>query len=143
MLWLFFTSELDWCSYIVSLFQTVSKKWSLFAKVTVSIYKSNIRLCMRFCCHIQLAAANFYLGLFDKLLKWVTSKYACYFQECIEVCQSLSICLTFCRSSSELMELVPLSLTCWSSIRCNDGLCDFFDTITIHTIQLQLLLLCV
>ena len=75
MLGLSFSSKLDWGSYIISIAKTASKKIGafihsmkfLFPEVALYLYKSTIRLCMEYCCHVWalLLAATF--ELLDKL----------------------------------------------------------------------------
>ena len=60
MLGLTFSSKLDWGSYIVSNAKTASKKIGalirsmkfLSPEVTLYLYKSSIRPCMEYCCHV-------------------------------------------------------------------------------------------
>ena len=60
MLGLIFSSKLDWGSYIISISKTASKKIGtlicsmkfLSAEVPLYLYKSTIRLCMEYCCHV-------------------------------------------------------------------------------------------
>ena len=77
MLGLTFSSKFDWGSYIVSIAKTVSKKsgaliWSmkfLSPEVVLYLYKSTIRPCMEYCCHLWAGAPSCYLELLDKLQK--------------------------------------------------------------------------
>ena len=60
MLGLIFSSKLDWGSYIVSIAKTTSKKIGalirsmkfLSPEVALCLYKSTIRPCMEYCCHV-------------------------------------------------------------------------------------------
>ena len=60
MLGLTFSCKLDWDSYIISIAKTASKKIGtlinsmkfLSPEVALYIYKSTIRLCMEYCCHV-------------------------------------------------------------------------------------------
>ena len=69
--------KLDWGSYIVSIAKTVSKKNGalipsmkfLSPQVALYLYKSTIRPCMEYCCHIWAGAPSCYLELLDKLQK--------------------------------------------------------------------------
>ena len=62
MLWLTFSSKLDWGSYIISIAETVSKKIGalirsmkfLSPEVALYLYKSTIRPCMESCCHVNM-----------------------------------------------------------------------------------------
>ena len=61
MLGLTFPSKLDWGSYIISIAKTASKKIEalirsikfLSPKVGLYLYKSTIRQCMKYCCHVR------------------------------------------------------------------------------------------
>ena len=75
MLRLTFSSKLDWGSYIISIAKTVSKKIGalifsmkfLSPEVALYLYKSTIRPCMKYCCHVWASAPSCYLELLDKL----------------------------------------------------------------------------
>ena len=77
MLQLVFSSKLDWSCYINSIGKTTSKKIGylihsmkfLFPEVAMYLYKSTIRECMEYCCHVWGGAASCYLELLDKLQK--------------------------------------------------------------------------
>ena len=77
MLGLTFSSKLDWGSYIVSIAKTASKKIGalirpmkfLSPEVALYLYKSTIRECMEYCCHVWAGASSCYLELLDKLQK--------------------------------------------------------------------------
>ena len=77
MLGLTFTSKLDWGSYIISIAETASKKIGavirsmkfLSPEVALCLYKSTIRPCMEYCCHVWAGAPSCYLELLDKLQK--------------------------------------------------------------------------
>ena len=79
MLGLTFSSKLDWGSYIVSIAKTASKKIGvlilsmkfLSPEVALYLYKSTIRPCMEYCCHVFAGAPSCYLELLDKLQKWI------------------------------------------------------------------------
>ena len=79
MLGLTFSSKLDWSSYSVSIAKTASKKIGalirsmkfLFPEVPLYLYKSTIRSCMEYCCHVWAGAPSCYLELLDKLQKWI------------------------------------------------------------------------
>ena len=74
-----FSSKLDWGSYIVSTVKTASKKIRslirsmkfLSPEVALYFYKSTIRPCMEYCCHVWAGAPHCYLELLDKLQKWI------------------------------------------------------------------------
>ena len=75
MLELTFSSKLDWVSYIIFIVKTVSNKIGalirsmmfLSPEVALYHYKSTIRLCMEYCCHVWAGAPSCYLELLDKL----------------------------------------------------------------------------
>ena len=77
MLGLTFSSKLDWGSYIASIAKTASKKIGalirsmkfLSPEVALYLYKSTIRSCMEYCCHVWHGAPSCYLDLLDKLQK--------------------------------------------------------------------------
>ena len=77
MLELIFSSKLDWGSYIISIAKTSSKKIGalirsmkfLSPEVALYLYKSTIRPCMEYCCHVWAGAPRCYLDLLDKLQK--------------------------------------------------------------------------
>ena len=69
MLWLTFSSKLDWGSYIISIAKTASKKIGalirsmkfLSLEVAQYLYKSSIQLSMEYCCHVWASAPSCYL----------------------------------------------------------------------------------
>ena len=77
ILGLTFSSKLDWGSYIISIAKTASKKIGalirsmkfLSPEVALYLYKSTIRLCMEYCCHVWAGAPSCYLDLLEKLQK--------------------------------------------------------------------------
>ena len=79
MLGLTFSSKLDWSSYIVSIAKIASKKIGalirsmkfLSPEVALYLYKSTIRPCMEYCCHIWTGAPSCYLELLCKLQKQI------------------------------------------------------------------------
>ena len=79
MLQLTFSSKLDWVSYIISITKTTSKKSGalirsmkfLSPEVALYLYKSTIRPCMKYCCHVWAGAPSCYLELLDKLQKQI------------------------------------------------------------------------
>ena len=66
-----------WGSYIASIATAASKKIGalirsiklLSPEVALYLYKSTIRPCMEYCCHIWAGAPSYYLELLDKLQK--------------------------------------------------------------------------
>ena len=91
MLGLTFSSKLNWSSYIVSIAKTASKKIGalirstkfLSPEVGLYLYKSTIRPCIEYCCHVWAGAPSCYLELLDKLQKRI----------CRAVGPSLAACL--------------------------------------------------
>ena len=77
MLGLTFSSKLDWSSYIISTTKTASKKIGALIRsikflspdIALYLYKSTIRSCMEYCCHVWAGAPSCYLELLDKLQK--------------------------------------------------------------------------
>ena len=73
MLWLTFSSKLDWGSYIVLLKLPPRKSepwfvlWSFFLLRLLYLYKSTIRPCMEYSCHVWTVAPSCCLELLDKL----------------------------------------------------------------------------
>ena len=145
MLGLTFSSKLDWGSYIVSIAKTASKKTGalirsmkfLFPEVALYLYKSTIRPCMEYYCHVWAGAPSCYLELLDKLQKRICRTAGPSFAASLEplACRrnvaSLSL---FCRyyfgrCSSELAELVPLPYSPGRSTCYSDRLHDFSVTI--------------
>ena len=79
MLGLTFSSKLDWGSYIVLITKTASKKIGalihsmkfLSPEVALYLYKSTIRPCIEYCCHVWAGAPSCYLELLDKIQKQI------------------------------------------------------------------------
>ena len=79
MLGLTFSFKLDWGSYSISIAKTASKKIGalirsmkfLSPEVALYLYKSTIRPCMEYCCHVWAGAPSCYLELLDKLQKQI------------------------------------------------------------------------
>ena len=77
MLGLTFSSKLHWGYYIISIAKTASKNIGalihsmkfLSPEVALYLYKSTIRPCMEYCCHVWAGAPSCYLDLLDKLQK--------------------------------------------------------------------------
>ena len=75
-----FSSKLDWGSYIICIAKTASKKIGalicsmkfLSPEVALYLYKSTIRPCMEYCCHVWAGAPNCCLELLDKLEKRIS-----------------------------------------------------------------------
>ena len=145
MLGLTFSSKLDWGSYIISIAKTASKKIGalirsmkfLSPEVALYFYKSTIRACMEYCCHVWAGAPSCYLELLDKLqkriCKIVDPSLAASLEplpHCLNVASlSLFYRYYFGRCSSELAQLVPLPFSRGRSTRYSDRLHDFSVTI--------------
>ena len=140
MLGLTFSSKLDWGSYIVSFAKTASKKIGALIRspeVALYLYKSTIRLCMEYCCHVWAGAPSCYLELLDKLLKRICRTVGPSLVACLEplahrrnvASSSLFYRYYFGKCSSELAQLVPLPYSRGRSTRYSDRLHDFSVTI--------------
>ena len=124
MLGLTFCSKLYWGSYIISVAKTASKKIGavihsmnfLSPEVALYLYKSTIRPCMEYSCHIWAGGPSCYLELLDKLQKRICMTVGpspAASLEPLALCRnvaSLSLFYRhyFGRCSSELAQLVPL-----------------------------------
>ena len=79
MLGLTFSSKLDWGSYIISIAKTAFKEIRalirsmkfLSPEVALYLYKSTMRACMEYCCHVWAGAPSCCLELLDKLQKQI------------------------------------------------------------------------
>ena len=145
MLGLTFSFKLDWGSYVVSIAKTPSKKIGtlirsmrfLSPEVALYFYKSTIRPCMEYFCHVWAGGPSCYLELLDKLQKRI----------CRTVGPSLAVSLEplahrgnvaslslfyryYCgRCSSEVAQLVPLPYSRGRSTCYSDRLHNFSVTI--------------
>ena len=144
MLGLTSCSELDWGSYIIFIAKTASKKIGalirsmkfLFPEVALYLYKSTIRPCMEYSCHVWAGAPSCYLELLDKLQKPISRTVGPSLAACLKPLAhrrnvaSLSIFYGyyFGRCSSELAQLVPLPYSRGRSTRYSDRLHDFSVT---------------
>ena len=145
MLGLTFSSKLDWVSYIVFIAKTASKKIGalirsmkfLSSEVALYLYKSTIRPCMEYCCHVRAGAPSCYLELLDKLQKGIWRTVGPSLASSLEPlvhCQNLASLSLFCRyyfgrCSSELAQLVPPPYSQGRSTCYSDRLHDFSVTI--------------
>ena len=85
----------------------------LSPQVAYCLYKSTIRLCMKYCCHVWAGSSSYYLELLDKLriCKTVFPSLAASF-DLLVYCQNVASLSLFCRCyfgrcSSQLAQLVP------------------------------------
>ena len=147
MLGLKFSSKLDWGSYIISIVKNAFKKIGalirsmkfLSPEVTLYLYKSTIRPCMEYCCHVWADATSCYLDLLDKLQKRICRIIGPSLTASLEpladrpnvASLSLSYRYYFGRCSSELAQLFPLPFPQGRSTRYSDRLYDFSVTIPI------------
>ena len=145
MLGLIFSSKLDWDSYIISVTKTASKEIGalirsmkfLSPEVALYLYKSTIRPCMEYCCHVWAGAPSCYLELLDKLQKRICRSVGPSLAASLEPLPhrrnvaSLSLFhrYYFGRCSSELAQLVPLPFSRGRSTRYSDRLHYFSVTI--------------
>ena len=141
MLGLTFPSTLDWGSYIISIAKTASKKIRalirsmkfLSPEVALYLYKSIIRPCMEYCCHVWAGAPSYYLELLDKLQKRICRTVGSSLATSLEplahrrnvASLSLFYRYHFGRSSSELAQLVPLPYSRGRPTRYSDRLHNF------------------
>ena len=136
-----FSSKLDWGSYIISIGKTTYKKIGALIRsmkftsteVALHLYKTTIRSCMEYCCHVWAGAPSCYLELLNKLEKRI----------CRPVGPSLSTSLEhlahcrnianyryyFNRCLSELAELITIPYSQGRSTRHSDRQHDFSETI--------------
>ena len=111
ILGLSFSSKFDWGSHIISIAKTASKKIGalvrsmkfLSPEVARHLYKSIIRSCMEYCCHVFAGAPRCFLELLDKLQKRIGRTVSPSLAAFLEV---FSIGIGIC--SSELAQLVLL-----------------------------------
>ena len=145
MLGLTFSSKFDWGSYIISIAKTASRKIGalirsmklLSPEVAPYLYKSTIRPCMEYCCHVWAGTPSCYLDLLDKLQKRICRIVRPSLAASLEplahrrnvACLSLFYRHYFGRRSSELAQLVPLPFSRGRSTRYSDRLRDFSVTI--------------
>ena len=145
MLGLTFFSKYDWGPYIISIAKTASKKIgalicsmkSFSPEVALYLYKSTMRPCMEYCCHVWTGAPSCYLELLDNLQKRICRTVAPSLAASLEPLahrRNVASLSLFCRyyfgrCSSELAQLVPLPYSQGRSTRYSDRLHDFSVTI--------------
>ena len=107
----------------------------LSPQVAYCLYKSTIRLCMKYCCHVWAGSSSYYLELLDKLriCKTVFPSLAASF-DLLVYCQNVASLSLFCRCyfgrcSSQLAQLVPLPFSQGRSTRYSERLHNFSVTI--------------
>ena len=141
ILGLTFSSKLNWGSYIIPIAKTASKKIGalirsmkfLSPQVILYLYKSTIRPCMEYCCHVWAGAPSCYLELFYKLQKRICRTVGRSLAASLEplahrqnvASLSLFYRYYFGRCSSELAELVSLPYSQGRSTHYSYRLHDF------------------
>ena len=139
------TSKLDWGSCIVSIAKTASKEIGALIRsmkfvspeVALYLYKSTIRPCIEYCCHVWAGAPSCYLELLDRLQKRICRTVGISLDASLEplahrrnvASLSLFYRYYFGRCSSELAQLVPLPYSRGRSTRYSDRLHGFSVTI--------------
>ena len=157
LLGLTFSSKVDWGSYMISIAKTASIKIVLIflvliffklralicsikflsPEVALYLYKSTIRPCMEYCCHIWACIPSCCFELLDKLQKRICKTVGPSLAASLEPLAyhrnvaSLSLFYRYYigRCSSKLALLVPLPFLRGKSTRCSDRLHDFCITI--------------
>ena len=145
MLVLTFSSKLDWGSYIISIAKTASKKIGALIRsmkflppeLALYLYKSTIRPCMEYCCHVWAGDPSCYLDVLDKLQKRICRIVGSSLAASLEplphrgnvASLKLFYRYYFGRCSSELAQLVPLLFSRGRSTCYSDRLLDFSVTI--------------
>ena len=140
------SSKLDWGSYIIYIAKTGSMKIGalvrsikfLSPEVALYLYKSTIRSCMEYCCHVWAGAPSCYFELLDKLQKRICRIVGPLLAASLEPLAhrgnvaglSLFYRYYFGRCSSELAQMVPVSFSRGRSTRHSDRLHDFSATIS-------------
>ena len=146
MLGLTFSLKLDWGSYIISIAKTPSNKIGalilsmkfLSPEIALYLYKSTIHPCMECYFHIWAVAPICYLELLDKLQKRICRTVGPSLAASLEplahhenvASLSLFYSYYFGRSSSELVQLVPLPFSRGRSTCYSARLHDFSATIS-------------
>ena len=145
MLGLTFSCKLDWSPYIISIAKTASEKIGalilsmkfLSPEIALYLYKSIIRPCMEYCCHVWDGAPSCYLELLEKLQKRICRTVGPSLAASLEplahrrnvASLSLFYRYYFGRCSSELAQLVPFPFSRGRSTSYSDRLHDFSVTI--------------
>ena len=119
MLWLTFSSKLDWGFYIISIAKTASKKIGVLIRsmkflspeVALYLYNFTIWPCIENCCHVRAGSPSCYLELLDKLQKRICRIVGVEGLAHLQTVASLSLFYRyyFGRCSFELAQLVPLT----------------------------------
>ena len=144
--WGWFSCKLDWGSHIISIAKITSKKIGalihsmkfLSPEVALYLYKSTIRPCMEYCCHVWAGATSCFLKLLDKLQKRLCRIVGPSLASSLEplahrrnvASLGLFYRYYFGRCFSELALLVPLPFSRGRSNCYFDRLHDFSVTIS-------------
>ena len=145
MLGLTLSSKLHWGSYIISIAKTASKKIGalirsvkfLSPEVALYLYKSTIRPCMEYCCHVWAGTPRCYFELLDKLQKRICRTVGPSLAASLEPLAhhqnvtSLRLFYSYCfdRCSSQLAQLVPVPFSRGRSSRYSGRLHDLSVTV--------------
>ena len=145
MLELTFSCRFYWGSYIITIAKTASKTTGALIRsikflspdVGLYLYKSTIRPCMEYCCHVWAGTPSCYLELLDKLQKRICRTADLSLATSLEpLAHRRNVAILsffyryyFGRCSSELAQLVPLPFSRGRSTRYSDRLHDFSVTI--------------
>ena len=119
-----FSSKLDWGSCIIFIAKTAFKKIGalirsmkfLSPEVSMCLYRSTIRPCIEYCCHVWVGVPSCYLKLLDKLQKRICRVVGPSLATSLEplahrqnvASLSLFYKYYFRKCSSELAQMVPL-----------------------------------
>ena len=138
-----FSSKLAWGCYIISIAKTTSKKIGalirsmkfLSPEFALYLYKSTIRPCMGYCCHVWAGAPSCYLELLDKLQKRICRTVGPSLAASLEplahrwnvASLSLFYRYYFGKCSSELAQLVLLPFSRGRCTPYSDRLHDFLS----------------
>ena len=109
----------------------------LSPEVTLHLYKSTIRPCIEYCCHVWTGASSCYLELLDKLQKQICRTVGPSLAASLEPlahCRNVASLSLFYRHyfgryPSELAQLIPRPFSWSRSTRYSNKLHDFSVTI--------------
>ena len=96
----------------------------LSPEVALYLYKSTIRPCMEYCCHVWVGAPSCYLELLDKLQKWICRTVG---PQNLATLSLFYLRYYFGRCSSEVAQLVPLPFSQRSSTHYSEGCVIFLS----------------
>ena len=103
--------------------------WNFFLLRLLCLYKLTMQPCMEYCCHFWAGVPSCYLGLLDRLQKWIcrTGPWLAASLEPLAHCQIVASFVLF--GSSELGQLVPFPYSWGRCTHYSDRLHDFSVTI--------------